>query len=54
MVELEKDETPAQCMERIEATVARDLEIRTTKFTAKDKVRMAVTIFMLSLDNAVI
>ena len=37
VVELEKDETPAQCMERIEAAVARDLEIRPTKFTAKDK-----------------
>ena len=43
MVEVEKDETPAQCMERIEAAVAQDLEIRTTKFTAKDKVRVSLS-----------
>ncbi|KAE8750956.1 hypothetical protein FOCC_FOCC002384 [Frankliniella occidentalis] len=37
VVELHKDETPAHGMERIEAAVAQDLGIRTTKFTAKDK-----------------
>ncbi|KAK3918638.1 Lipid droplet-regulating VLDL assembly factor AUP1 [Frankliniella fusca] len=37
VVELRKDETPAHCMERIEAAIAQDLGVRTTKFTAKDK-----------------
>lgn len=37
VVEVEKDQTSAQCMERIEAAIAEDLGIKTTKFTAKDK-----------------
>lgn len=38
VVELDNDETPAQCMERIETAIAHDLEIKTTKFTSRDKV----------------
>lgn len=37
VVEVNKDENPAQAMEQIESAIAQDLGIRTTKFTSKDK-----------------
>lgn len=37
VVELDNSETHAQCMERIETAIAQDLEIKTTKFTSRDK-----------------
>jgi len=40
VVELDNNETPAQCMERIETVIAQDLEIKTTKFTSRDKVSL--------------